>query len=81
MFLESQHPNMSRPGRLKCQPTANTTPQPTPSFDAINSDEEVTSQRTGDAEEITRAAERRREKVGENLQKSSDGLNTSASQK
>jgi hypothetical protein len=52
---------MSRPDSLKRQPTANTTPQPTPSFDAINSDEEVAKQRTGDAEEIPRVVEEKRE--------------------
>jgi hypothetical protein len=31
---------MSRPDRLKRQPTANTTPQSTPSFDPIDPDKE-----------------------------------------
>jgi hypothetical protein len=36
---------MSTPDKLKRQPTANTTPQSTPSFDAIDPEKEM-SQRT-----------------------------------
>jgi hypothetical protein len=69
---------MSRPDRLKRQPTANTTPQSTPSFDPIDPDEEEASQRTDDREEeVTEAVEEKRE----GLQKSSGGRNPSASQK
>ena len=68
---------MSRPDRLKRQPSANTTPQSTPSFDPINPDEEA-SQRTDDREEeVTEAVEEKRE----GRQKSSGGRNPSASQK
>jgi hypothetical protein len=68
---------MSRPDRLKRQPTANTTPQSTPSFDPIDPEEEA-SQRTDDREEeITEAVEEKRE----GRQKSSGGRNPSASQK
>ena len=69
---------MSRPDKLKRQPTANTTPQSTPSFDAIDPEKEM-SQRTDEAEEeITEAVEEKRE----GLQKSSGGdRNPSASQK
>jgi hypothetical protein len=77
MLLELQHLNMSRPDRLKRQPSANTTPQSTPSFDPINPDEEA-SQRTDDREEeVTEAVEEKRE----GRQKSSGGRNPSASQK
>ncbi|HKI07974.1 MAG TPA: hypothetical protein VKA09_06230 [Nitrososphaeraceae archaeon] len=68
---------MSRPDRLKRQPSANTTPQSTPSFDPIDPDEEA-SQRTDDREEeVTEAVEEKRE----GRQKSSGGRNPSASQK
>ncbi|MDQ3968649.1 MAG: hypothetical protein M3275_09690 [Thermoproteota archaeon] len=68
---------MSRPDRLKRQPTANTTPQSTPSFDPIDPEEEA-RQRTDDREEeITEAVEDKRE----GRQKSSGGRNPSASQK
>jgi hypothetical protein len=69
---------MSTPDKLKRQPTANTTPQSTPSFDTIDPDKEM-SQRTDEAEEeITEAVEERRE----GRQKSSGGgRNPSASQK
>jgi hypothetical protein len=77
MLLELQRLDMSRPDRLKRQPTANNTPQPTPSFDAINPDKEAASQRTDDAEEVARAVEEKRE----GRQKSSGGRNTNASQK
>jgi hypothetical protein len=59
---------MSRPDRLKRQPTANTTPQSTPSFDPIDPGREGASQRSEDTEEeITEAVEEKREKVGKNL--------------
>ncbi len=73
---------MSRPDRLKRQPTANTTPQSTPSFDPIDPEKEA-SQRTDDKEEeeeeeITEAIEKKRE----GRQKSSGGgRDPSASQK
>jgi hypothetical protein len=69
---------MSTPDKLKRQPTANTTPQSTPSFDPIDPEKEM-SQRTDEAEEeITEAVEERRE----GRQKSSGGgRNPSASQK
>lgn len=78
MLLELQHLNISRPDRLKRQPTANTTPQSTPSFDPIDPEEEG-SQRTDDREEeiITGAVEEKRE----GRQKSSGGRNPSVSQK
>ncbi len=79
MLLELQHLNMSRPDRLKRQPSANTTPQSTPSFDPIDPDEEA-RQRTDDMEEeeeVTEAVEEKRE----GRQKSSGGRNPSASQK
>ena len=77
MLLELEHLNMSRPDRLKRQPSANTTPQSTPSFDPIYPDEEA-SQRTDDREEeVTEAVEEKRE----GRQKSSGGRNPSASQK
>jgi hypothetical protein len=60
MLLELQQVSMSRPDRLKRQPTANTTPQSTPSFDPIDPEEE-TSQRIDDREEITGAVEEKRE--------------------
>jgi hypothetical protein len=75
MLLELQYVTMSRPDRLKRQPTANTTPQSTPSFDPIDPEEE-TSQRT-DETEITEAVEEKRE----GRQKSSGGRNPSASRK
>ncbi len=69
---------MSRPDRLKRQPTANTTPQSTPSFDPIDPDREAASQGTDDREgEITEDVEEKRE----GRQKSSGGRNPSASQK
>jgi hypothetical protein len=78
MLLELQHLNVSRPDRLKRQPTANTTPQSTPSFDPIDPDQEAASQKTDDSEEeITEAVEEKRE----GRQKSSGGRNPSASQK
>jgi hypothetical protein len=69
---------MSTPDKLKRQPTANTTPQSTPSFDPIDPEKEM-SQRTDEAEEeITEAVEEKRE----GRQKSSGGgRNPSASQK
>ena len=69
---------MSRSDKLKRQPTANTTLQSTPSFDAIDPEKEM-SQRTDEAEEeITEAVEEKRE----GRQKSSGGgRNPSASQK
>ena len=75
MLLELQHASMSRPDRLKRQPTANTTPRSTPIFDPIDPEEE-TNQRT-DETEITEAEEEKRE----GRQKSSGGRNPSASQK
>jgi hypothetical protein len=69
---------MSRPDRLKRQPTANTTPQSTPSFDPIDPDREGASQRSEDTEEeITEAVEEKRE----GRKKSSGGQNPSVSQK
>jgi hypothetical protein len=77
MLLELQHLNMSRPDRLKRQPSANTPPQSTASFDPIGPNEEA-SQRTDDSEEeITEAVEDKRE----GRQKSSGGRNPGASQK
>jgi hypothetical protein len=60
---------MSRPSRLKRQPTANTAPRSTPSFDPINPDREAASQRTDDREgEITEpSVEKKREGLGKNL--------------
>jgi hypothetical protein len=66
---------MSRPDRLKRQPTANTTSQSTASFDPINPEGQVI-QRI-DREESTEAVEEKRE----GRQKSSGGRNPSASQK
>jgi hypothetical protein len=57
---------MSRPDRLKRQPTANTTPQSTPSFDPIEQQEEIAG-----------AMEEKRE----GWQKSSSGRNPGATQK
>jgi hypothetical protein len=68
---------MSRPDRLKRQPTANTTPQSTPSFDPIDPDREAASQRSEMEEETPGSIE---EKRG-SRQKSSGGRNPSASQK
>ena len=76
MLLELQHLSMSRPDRLKRQPTANTTPQSTPSFDPIDPDKEEMSQGTDREEEITGSVEEKRE----GRQKSSGGRNSSASQ-
>ena len=71
---------MLSPDRLKGQPSANTTPQSTTSFDPIDPDEEA-RQRTDDMEEeeeeVTEAVEEKRE----GRQKSSGGRNPSASQK
>jgi len=67
---------MSRPDRLKRQPTANTTPQSTPSFDSIDPDREAASQRS-EIEEVTGSVEEKRE----GRQKSSGGRNPSTSQK
>ena len=79
MLLELQQVTMSRPDRLKRQPTANTTPQSTPSFDPINLDEEAAASQINDMEEeeITGAMEEKRE----GRQKSSGGRKPSASQK
>ncbi len=80
MLLVLQRLSMSRPDRLKRQPTANTTPQSTPSFDPIDPEEkEETSQRTDDRkeEEITGAVEEKRE----GGQKSSGRRNPSTTQK
>jgi hypothetical protein len=49
---------MSRPDRLKRQPTANTTPQSTPSFDPIYPEER---RQRSEGEEITGAVEEKRE--------------------
>jgi hypothetical protein len=68
---------MSRPDRLKRQPTANTTPQSTPSFDPIDPDREATSQRSEMEKEITGSVEEKRE----GRQKSSGGRKPSVSQK
>jgi hypothetical protein len=76
MLLELQQVSMSRPDRLKRQPTANTTPQSTPSFDPIDPDREAASQRAEETE-ITEAVEEKRE----GRQKSSGGRKPSASQK
>jgi hypothetical protein len=77
MLLELQQVSMSRPDRLKRQPTANTTPQSTPSFDPIDPDREATSQRSEIEEEVTGSVEKKRE----GRQKSSGGRKPSASQK
>ena len=78
MLLELYCLNMSRPDRLKRQPTANTTSQSTPSFDPIDPDKEAASQRTDDREEeITEAVEEKRD----GRQKSNGGRNPSASEK
>ena len=79
MLLVLQRLSMSRPDRLKRQPTANTTPQSTPSFDPIDLEvKEEASQRTDDRkEEITGAVEEKRE----GRQKSSGGRNPSTTQK
>jgi hypothetical protein len=70
---------MSRPDRLKRQPTANTTPQSTPSFDPIDPDKEVANQRSEveEEEEITGSVEEKRE----GRQKSSGGRKPSTTQK
>jgi hypothetical protein len=71
---------MLSPDRLKRQPSADTTPQSTTSFDPIDPDEEA-RQRTDDMEEeeeeVTEAVEEKRE----GRQKSSGGRNPSPSQK
>ena len=73
-----QHLIMSRPDRLKRQPTANTTPQSTPSFDPIDPDKEAANQRSeAEQEEITGSVEEKRE----GRQKSSGGRKPSATQK
>jgi hypothetical protein len=80
MLLVLQRLSMSRPDRLKRQPTANTTPQSTPSFDPIDLEvKEEASQRTDNRkeEEITGAVEEKRE----GRQKSSGGRNPSTTQK
>jgi hypothetical protein len=77
MLLELQHESMSRPDRLKRQPTANTTPQSTPSFDPIDPEEGIIMNQSTDEKEITGAVEEKRE----GRQKSSGGRNPSASQK
>jgi hypothetical protein len=77
---ELQHLIMSRPDRLKRQPTANTTPQSTPSFDPIDPDKEVANQRSEveeEEEEITGSVEEKRE----GRQKSSGGRKPSTTQK
>jgi hypothetical protein len=74
---ELQHLIMSRPDRLKRQPTANTTPQSTPSFDPIDPDKEVTNQGSEVEEEITGPVEEKRE----GRQKSSGGRKPSTTQK
>ena len=77
-MLELQCLDMSRPDRLKRQPTANTTPQSTPSFDPIDPDREAASQRSEtEEEEITGSVEEKRQ----GRQKSSGSRNPSASQK
>ncbi len=77
-MFKLQHLSMSRPDRLKRQPTANTTPQPTPSFDPIDPDREAASQRSEmEEEEVTGAMEEKRE----GRQKSSGDRNPSVSQK
>jgi hypothetical protein len=77
MLLELQCLCMSRPDRLKRQPTANTTPQSTPSFDPIDPDKEAASQRSEMEEETPGSVEEKRE----GRQKSSGGRNPSASEK
>jgi hypothetical protein len=71
---------MLSPDRLKRQPSADTTPQSTTSFDPIDPDEEA-RQRTDDMEEeeeeVTEAIEEKRE----GRQKSSGGRDPSPSQK
>jgi hypothetical protein len=78
LILLDLHPlSMSRPDRLKRQPTANSTPQSTPSFDPIDPDRESASQISEMEEEITGSVEEKRE----GRQKSSGGRNPSTSQK
>ena len=80
-----QHLIMSRPDRLKRQPTANTTPQSTPSFDPI----EIKKQRTKEAKWNKKKSQdlwRKREKIDRNLAvaenlallKNSQNISTSA---
>jgi hypothetical protein len=59
---------MLSPDRLKRQPSANTTPQSTTSFDPIDPDEEA-RQRTDDMEEEEEVTEAvgKKEKAGKNL--------------
>ena len=76
-MLELQYVSMSRPDRLKRQPTANTTPQSTPSFDPIDPEEEASQRTDYREEESTGAVEEKRE----GRQKSSGGRNPSTSQK
>jgi hypothetical protein len=77
-LLELQYLGMSRSDKLKRQPTANTTPQSTPSFDPIDPDREAASQKSEmENEEFTGSVEEKRE----GRQKSSGGRNPSASQK
>jgi hypothetical protein len=66
--------SMSRPDRLKRQPTANTSPQSTSSFDPIYPKE---AKQGTEGEEITGAVEEKRE----GRQKSRGGRNPSVSQK
>ena len=77
MLLELQCLDMSRPDRLKRQPTADATPQSTPSFDPIDPDREAASQTSEMEEEVTGSVEEKRE----GRQKSSSGRNPSATQK
>jgi hypothetical protein len=77
-LFELQHLTMSRPDRLKRQPTANTTPQSTPSFDPIDPDTEAASQRSEiEDEDVTGSVAEKQE----GRKKSSGGRNPSASQK
>jgi hypothetical protein len=77
-LFKLQQLSMSRPDRIKRQPTANTTPQSTPSFDPIDPDREAASQKSEmEQEEVTGAMEEKRE----GRKKSSGGRNPSASQK
>jgi hypothetical protein len=77
-LFKLQKLSMSRPDRLKRQPTANTTPQSTPSFDPIDPDREAASQRSEmEKEEVTGSVEEKQE----GRKKSGGGRNPSASQK
>jgi hypothetical protein len=66
--------NMSRPDRLKRQPTANITPQSIPSFDPIEPEE---AGQKSDKEEIAEAVEKKRE----DRQKSSGSRNPGTSKR